>query len=70
MWHTATIEWTPERITFNLDGQTWTTTDPEVIPTDSMRWVLQTETLLTDTAPDPAVSGHVEIDWVAARRRA
>jgi hypothetical protein len=32
-----------------------------------MRWVLQTETNAF-SLPDPAVSGHVYIDWVAAWR--
>jgi hypothetical protein len=69
-WHIATIEWMPERITFDLDGYTWTTTDPQAIPTHPMRWVLQTETELNRRAPDRAVSGHVYIDWVAVWARA
>lgn len=64
-WHTATIEWTPDRLTFLLDDREWTTTEPRAIPRDPMRWVLQTETQLTDAPPDPDAAGHVEIDWVA-----
>jgi hypothetical protein len=65
-WHTAVIEWSPGRLTYSLDDRSWTTTDPAAIPTDPMGWVLQTETQLEAAAPDPSVSGHVFIDWVAA----
>jgi hypothetical protein len=66
-WHTATIEWMPGKLTYNLDGQSWTTTDRSAIPTDPMRWVLQTETALSGKAPTG--SGHVYVDWVAAWSR-
>ena len=65
-WHTATIEWLPGRLTFILDDESWTTTDPSAIPVNPMRWVLQTETQLEQEGPDPSASGHVYIDWVAA----
>lgn len=65
-WHTATIEWRPGSLTFILDGQSWTTTDPAALPTKPMRWTLQTETHLAAAAPAPEVSGHVYIDWIAA----
>lgn len=64
-WHTATIEWAPGRLTFQLDDREWTTTDPRAVPVDPMRWVLQTETQLSDLPPDPGAAGHVQIDWVA-----
>ncbi|MGK5110465.1 glycoside hydrolase family 16 protein [Geodermatophilus sp. CPCC 205506] len=67
-WHTATIEWAPGRVTFLLDDRSWTTTDPEAIPVDPMRWVLQIETELSAEAPPADAEGHVEIDWVAAWR--
>jgi hypothetical protein len=65
-WHTATIEWVPGRLTFILDGRSWTTSEPRALPAVPMRWVLQTETDLSTTAPDPDAQGHVWIDWVAA----
>jgi hypothetical protein len=65
-WHTAVIEWAPGRLTYVLDGKSWTTTDPKAIPTDPMTWVLQTETNLDGGAPSASASGHVYIDWVAA----
>ncbi|TWH75340.1 glycosyl hydrolase family 16 [Modestobacter roseus] len=67
-WHVATIEWLPDRLTFTLDDRSWTTTEPTAIPHRPMRWVLQTETELTAGPPDPEVSGHVYVDWVAAWR--
>ncbi|MGK5115279.1 glycoside hydrolase family 16 protein [Geodermatophilus sp. CPCC 205506] len=69
-WHTATIEWTPDSVTFILDGQAQSTTDRSAIPTDPMRWVLQTETALDGGAPSSGAAGHVQVDWVAAWSRA
>ena len=69
-WHTATIEWTPQSVTFTLDGQVESTTDRSAIPTDPMRWVLQTETALDGGAPSADAAGHVQVDWVAAWSRA
>jgi hypothetical protein len=69
-WHTATIDWRPGRLTFVLDGESWTTTDPAALPRVPMRWALQAETRIEDAAPDPDVSGHILIDWVAAWSRA
>lgn len=65
-WRTTTIEWAPGRLTFMLDDRSWTTTDARAIPTVPMRWVLQTETELLASPPDPDVQGHVHIDRVAA----
>jgi hypothetical protein len=30
-----------------------------------MRWVIQTETVLSGAAPPDAAEGHVYLDWVA-----
>ena len=68
-WHTATIEWTPDRLTFLLDGRSWMSTDPSAIPTHPMRWVIQIETAPTEAPPPQESAGHVYIDWVAAWRR-
>lgn len=65
-WHTATIEWTPEKVSFTLDGRTESTTDPAAIPTVPMHWVLQTQTSSPkQVAPDADVSGNVQVDWFA-----
>ena len=62
-WHTATIEWTPEAVTYLLDGEVVATSDE--VPTTPMHWVLQTETALTGPPPPPEAQGHVQVDWVA-----
>lgn len=67
-WHVATIEWTPGRLRFLLDGKVWTTTDPAALPTHPMRWALQTETQLSPAPPPADAAGHVRIDWVAIWR--
>lgn len=68
-WHTATLEWTPGRVSFFLDGQQ-IGTSTEHVPSTSMHWVLQTETRLTGGPPPAAAAGRVQIDWVVAEARA
>ncbi|MGN6446092.1 glycoside hydrolase family 16 protein [Amnibacterium sp.] len=68
-WHTATIDWEPGRLTFLLDGQSWTTTDPLALPRVPMRWALQAETEIIDTPPARSAQGDILIDWVAAWSR-
>jgi hypothetical protein len=59
-WHVATTEWTPEGVTFYLDGDQIGFSDSS--PSTPMHWVLQTETAY---AKPPADSqGHVEVDWI------
>jgi beta-glucanase (GH16 family) len=62
-WHTAAIEWAPDRITFVLDGQVvGTVTDG--VPDTSMHLVLQVETMIDASKPASDVSGHLQVDWV------
>lgn len=61
-WHTAVIDWRPEKLSFTLDGtMIGSTTDN--IPDVPMRWTLQTAT--NGDKPDPSTAGHLLIDWVA-----
>lgn len=62
-WNTATIEWTPGRVEFFLNGRSIGASTSGV-PDTPMHYVLQTESCLP-TCPDPKTSGHVEVDWVA-----
>lgn len=62
-WHTATIEWLKSGVTYYLDGVKIGYSP--ISPSTSFHWVLQTETQTGSAAPDPAVDGHVLIDWVA-----
>lgn len=63
-WHTYTIEWSPGLVRFLLDGAPVGAHSTR-IPDAPMRWGLQCETTLTAAAPDPAVQGDIEIDWLA-----
>jgi len=66
-WHTAVIEWTPQAVTFSLDGQViGTSTNAAVIPSTPMHWVLQTETQTSGGPPPNSAAGNVQIDWVTA----
>lgn len=60
-WHTYTIEWTPERMTFLVDGRTVGTTTEDV-PTARMHLVLQAGS--TGGTPPRASRGSVLVDWV------
>ncbi|WP_138734699.1 glycoside hydrolase family 16 protein, partial [Modestobacter excelsi] len=68
-WHTAVIEWAPGSLTYTMDGRSWTTNSAKAIPTDPMRWVLQTETELEGGRPNASSAGHIYIDWVATWAR-
>ena len=60
-WHTVTVEWTPGKIVFNVDGKTGSTTSS--VPTVPLHWMLQTET--EGKKPASGTAGHIKIDWVA-----
>jgi len=64
-WHTFTTEWSPNLVIFKLDGIEFGR-DTDRIPNTPMHWVIQTETKVTSTKPNPTVSGTLEIDWAAA----
>lgn len=64
-WHTATIDWTPNSVTFLLDGKViGASTNRALIPDTPMHWVLQTETQLDGGAPSDSAASHVDIDWI------
>ncbi len=67
-WHTATIEWTPGKVVFILDGAT-IGTSTTAVPSTLMHWVLQTETCIGCTTSNTA-AGTVQVDWVAIYSRA
>lgn len=59
-WHTYTIEWTPKRLSYLLDGKVISSTT-EHIPERRMHWVLQVETPQKQEAL--RTSGHILVDW-------
>lgn len=69
LWHTAIVEWLPGSVKFFMDG-TLIGTSTKNVPVNPMHWVLQTETNLDGAAIDPAVSGHLLVDWVAVWTKA
>ena len=69
-WHTATIEWTQQAVTFYVDGQEiGSSTNAGTIPDTPMHLVLQTETQLTGGAPSDSAAGHVYIAWVVVYKQ-
>ncbi|KHL01251.1 glycoside hydrolase [Sinomonas humi] len=62
-WNTATIEWTPGRVEFFLNGKSIGASTSGV-PDLPMHYLLQTESCLP-TCPDPKTQGHLYVDWVA-----
>lgn len=67
-WHTATIEWTPGCVTYWLDGVRLGTHD-EGVPSTKLHLVLQVETVVSGRVPDPALAGHIRVDWVTIYER-
>jgi hypothetical protein len=62
-WHTATIEWTEDKVVFILNDEVIGTSTSR-IPNTPMRWVLQTETCIGNCQPAPTTQGNLQIDWV------
>lgn len=62
-WHTAVIEWEPNRVGFYLNGALFCEATSR-IPNTPMRWVLQTETRLSGGVPPTGAAGSVYIDYV------
>ena len=61
-WHTATIEWSPNNLTFIIDGVALGT-KTSGIPTTSMHWVFQLETSINGPEASSTAAGNVQIDW-------
>ncbi len=61
-WHTTTLEWTPGKVVFYIDGKVIGTSTNRV-PNTPMHWVLQTETAYGKKPAASAVS-NVQIDYV------
>jgi hypothetical protein len=66
-WHTAVIEWLPDRCRFLLDGKVIGTSTSRV-PDTPMHWVIQNGVSSSEPAPPDSAQGHVYVDWVAVYR--
>lgn len=62
-WHVATMEWSPGKVEFFLDGVSLGAGTTRV-PNTPMHYILQTESCLP-RCPAPATAGHVYLDWIA-----
>ena len=69
VWHEATIEWSPDRVEFFLDGAS-IGAETARVPATPMHWVLQSETEVTATPTPDTSSANIEIDWVSVWSRA
>lgn len=61
-WHTASIEWTPGRVEFFIDGVSKGVSTTK-IPAKSLFWVIQTASC-SASCPLPGAQADVEIDWL------
>jgi beta-glucanase (GH16 family) len=66
-WHVATMEWSPGKVEFLLDGRSLGVGTSRT-PTTPMHYILQTESCLP-RCPLPETAGHVYLDWVAVWAR-
>jgi hypothetical protein len=62
LWHIATMEWSPNKLTFILDGVNLGSKTAGV-PTTPMHWVLQVETSIGGPARNSNAAGHLQVDW-------
>ena len=61
-WHTASIEWSANRVNFILDDRSIGTSTVRVSNTP-MHWVIQAEACLP-TCPAATTAGNLQIDWI------
>jgi Glycosyl hydrolases family 16 len=65
-WHTWGIIWTPNSLTFTVDGNVWgTITDPSQIPATPMRLDLEQRAECAIHQQCPAAPVSMQVDWVA-----
>lgn len=62
-WHVATIEWTPGKVEFILDGRSLGASTT-LTPNTPMHYILQSESCLP-RCPAPQTAGHLYLDWIA-----
>lgn len=65
-WHTWGVIWTPESITYTVDGQVWgTVTNTSEIPDQPMTLDLQQQTWCSSGFACPTSPQSMQISWVA-----
>lgn len=68
-WHVATMEWSPGKVQFFLDGRSLGA-GTSGTPTTPMHYILQTESCMFHICPKPEAAGHLYLDWIAIWKRA
>ena len=68
-WHVMSVEWTPGKLVYLLDGKPWHTITGSIVPHQPMHLIMQTHVGTNGTSggmPAVALTGHVDlhIDWV------
>ncbi len=63
-WHTTEIDWTPQRLSFYLDGKLIGST-ANGVPSVPMDWVIQNESALNGESAAPNSSAQIDISHVA-----
>jgi beta-glucanase (GH16 family) len=65
-WHTWGVIWTPNSVTYTVDGQVWSTvTGASVIPNQAMTLDLQQQTWCSSGWACPTAPQSMLVDWVA-----
>jgi beta-glucanase (GH16 family) len=65
-WHTWGVIWTPQSITYTMDGQVWATvTNASAIPNIPMWLSLQSQTWCAANWACPSSPQSLQVDWVA-----
>jgi beta-glucanase (GH16 family) len=65
-WHTWGVIWTPNSITYTVDGQAWATvTNASAIPNIAMWLSLQSQTWCASGWACPTTPQSLQVDWVA-----
>ncbi|MDQ7908234.1 glycoside hydrolase family 16 protein [Phytohabitans sp. ZYX-F-186] len=71
-WHTASLEWTPGRLVFGLDGRVWHTITGAQVPSEPMALALQSQAWYCghgwEACPDATTPERVnlQVDWVVS----
>ncbi len=68
-WHVMSVEWTPRKLVYLIDGRRWHTITGSIVPHQPMHLIIQTHVGSNGQSggmPSTALKGHVDlhIDWV------
>jgi len=65
-WHTWGVIWTPDSITYTVDGKVWgSVNEPSIIPAQPMTLNLQQQTWCSSNYACPTAPQSTDVNWVA-----